>query len=112
MTAAAGATRWGEVQRAPGRYQTSAGVCEPGDVLGLIEDDVVLIGTDVETTAAELLERLLTGGGELVTVVTGADAAADLGERLAATAAMRWPAAEVVVYAARHLDRPVLLGIE
>lgn len=112
MTAAAGATRWGEVQRAPGRYQTSAGVCEPGDVLGLIEDDVVLIGTDVETTAAELLERLLTGGGELVTVVTGSDAAADLGERLAATAAMRWPAAEVVVYAARQLDRPVLLGIE
>lgn len=112
MTAAAGATRWAEVQRAPGRYQTSAGICEPGDVLGLIEDDVVVIGSDIETTAAELLERLLTGGGELVTVVTGPDAGVGLGERLAATAAARWPAAEVVVYAEHQLDRPVLLGIE
>ncbi len=112
MTAAAGATRWAEVMRAPGRAQTSAGVCEAGDVLGLIEDDVAVIGADVERVAAELLDRLLTGGGELVTVLTGAHADDGLGERLAARVHECWPAVETVVYRVGQLHRPVLLGVE
>ena len=112
MTAAAGATRWAEVMRAPGRAQTSAGVCEAGDVLGLIEDDVAVIGADVERVAAELLGRLLTGGGELVTVLTGAHADDGLGERLAARVHECWPAVETVVYRVGQLHRPVLLGVE
>ncbi len=112
MTAAAGATRWAEVMRALGRAQTSAGVCEAGDVLGLIEDDVAVIGADVERVAAELLDRLLTGGGELVTVLTGAHADDGLGERLAARVHECWPAVETVVYRVGQLHRPVLLGVE
>jgi DAK2 domain fusion protein YloV len=112
MTAAAGATRWAEVMRAPGRAQTSAGVCEAGDVLGLIEDDVAVIGADVERVAAELLGRLLTGGGELVTVLTGAHADDGLGERLEAWVHACWPAVETVVYRVGQLHRPVLLGVE
>ena len=57
-----------------------AGPCRAGDVLGLVEGDVVLIGEDLPAVAAELLDRMLGGGGELVTLVTGADAAADLGD--------------------------------
>ena len=46
-----------------------AGPCRPGDVLGLVEGDVVVIGSDLPATAADVLDRMLGGGGELVTLV-------------------------------------------
>src|SRR5207247_9250857 len=84
MTAAARATRRGAVTHAVREALTSAGVCRPGDVLGMVEDDVAVIGSDVGDVAVQVLDRMLSAGGELVTVVVGADAAVDLGERLAA----------------------------
>jgi dihydroxyacetone kinase-like predicted kinase len=71
MAEAAAATRWGEVRRADQEAQTSAGRCRPGDVLGLAEDDVVLIGTNPDTVAATLLDKMLASSGELVTLVGG-----------------------------------------
>ena len=82
MAAAAGSTRWAEVTKAVREAMTMAGVCRPGDVLGLIEGDVVLIGDDVEAVAQELVDRMLAGGGELVTLVSGQDAPDGLAERL------------------------------
>jgi dihydroxyacetone kinase-like predicted kinase len=82
MAEAAGSTRWAEVTTAVRQSATMAGVCRPGDVLGLLEGDVVLIGSDVEQVGAELLRRLLVGGGELVTIVTGAQAPEGVGKRL------------------------------
>jgi dihydroxyacetone kinase-like predicted kinase len=72
MAEAAAATRWGEVRRADQEAQTSAGRCRPGDVLGLAEDDVVLIGASPDTVAATLLDKMLASSGELVTLVGGA----------------------------------------
>jgi dihydroxyacetone kinase-like predicted kinase len=57
MAGAAGSTRFGEVTRAVREAATMAGICRPGDVLGLLEGDVVLIGDDVEAVARELLTR-------------------------------------------------------
>ena len=74
MAEAAGSTRWAEVTTAVREAATMAGVCRPGDVLGLLEGDVVLIGSEVEAVGEELLHRMLGGGGELVTVVTGEEA--------------------------------------
>ncbi len=44
MAEAAGSTRWAEVTTAVREAATMAGICRPGDVLGLLEGDVVLIG--------------------------------------------------------------------
>lgn len=112
MADAAGSTRWAEVTTAVREAMTMAGVCRPGDVLGLIEGDVVMIGADVEDVARELVDRMLTGGGELVTVVAGEEASEGLGERLSSYVAKHHPAAEAVAYDGGQPHYPVLLGVE
>jgi dihydroxyacetone kinase-like predicted kinase len=112
MAEAAGSTRYAEVTTAVREAMTMAGVCRPGDVLGLIEGDVVLIGSEVEDVARQLLERMLAGGGELVTVVTGEEAADGLGERLSSYVEKGFPAAEAVAYDGGQPHYPVLLGVE
>ena len=47
MSGAAAATRYGAVTVASKEAQTSAGWCHPGDVLGVVGDDVVAIGHDL-----------------------------------------------------------------
>jgi dihydroxyacetone kinase-like predicted kinase len=90
---------------------TSAGPCEPGDVLGVIEGDFVLVGTDVLEVARGVLDRLLGGGGELVTLVAGAGAA-DLAERCAAHLEQTRPTVDVVVYDGGQQRYPILVGVE
>jgi dihydroxyacetone kinase-like predicted kinase len=79
MSAAAGATRDGAVTVAVRDAITTAGVCHAGDVLGVVQGDFTVVGDDLVVVAGEVLERLLSGGGELVTLVTGADAPPGLG---------------------------------
>lgn len=50
-----------------------AGICQAGDILGLIDGDVAVIGADVPATARTVLDRMLAAGGELVTLVLGED---------------------------------------
>ncbi|GAC1442702.1 MAG: DAK2 domain-containing protein [Mycobacteriales bacterium] len=112
MAEAAGSTRWAEVTTAVRESMTMAGVCRPGDVLGLIEGDVVLIGDDVEDVSRQLVDRMLAGGGELVTVVSGGEAPAGLGARLSSYVQKHHPAAEAVAYDGGQPHYPVLLGVE
>lgn len=116
MSAAAGSTRWAEVTVAVRQAQTSAGVCEAGDVLGLLEGDVALIVAAgdgaVEEAARGLLDRLLMGGGELVTVVGGRDLPAGAAERLGEYVTRTRPVVEVVVYDGQQPHYPVLLSVE
>ena len=71
MTSAAGATRYAELAVAEGESWTMAGVCQAGDVLGLIDGDVAVIGAETGQTAAIVLDRMLAAGGELVTLIVG-----------------------------------------
>jgi DAK2 domain fusion protein YloV len=112
MAEAAGSTRWAEVTTAVRESMTMAGVCRPGDVLGLIEGDVVVIGATVEDVARQLLDRMLAGGGELVTVIGGEGASDGLTERLTSYVEKMHPAAEAVAYDGGQPHYPVLLGVE
>ena len=78
MAEAAAATRWAEVTVAEQEALTSAGLCQPGDALGSAEGDVVVLGGDLDVVACDLLDRMLSAGGELATLVVGDDEA--LGE--------------------------------
>lgn len=82
MSAAAGHTRQGAVTIAESSAMTMAGRCHPGDVLGLVEGDFVEIGTSVTEVALRVIRRLLAAGGELLTLVSGADAEPGLVEEL------------------------------
>jgi DAK2 domain fusion protein YloV len=112
MSAAAGATRWAEVTTAVRDAQTSAGACRAGDVLGLVDGDVAVIGASVEDVSYDVLTRLLAAGGELVTIVTGADCPAGLGDVLAERVAAAYPLVEAEVHAGGQPFYPLLLGVE
>ncbi|MEV5575995.1 DAK2 domain-containing protein [Spirillospora sp. NPDC052269] len=112
MTRAAGATRFGRLEIAAEEAVTSVGLCRPGDVLGLIDGDVAMIGRDLAATARGLLDRMLSGGGELVTLVRGATAPADLTDVLEAHLRARHPDVETASYDGRQDLHPLLVGVE
>lgn len=112
MTGAAVATRHGAVSVASKEALTWAGVCHPGDVLGIVDGDVAFLGTEIEVAARGVLDRLLAAGGELVTLVVGADAVPGLGERTAAALERDRPELEVIVVDGGQPIYPLLIGVE
>jgi uncharacterized protein len=112
MTTAAGHTRHGAVTVAVREAVTSAGVCQPGDVLGVVEGDFVVIGDDLRTVAVEVVERMLAAGGELVTVVTGEDSDASLADELTDTVRRHHPGVDTVIYLGGQPRYPLLIGVE
>jgi len=112
MTEAAAATRWAELTRAVRTCGTPAGPCVAGDVLGLLEGVVVTVGADLEQVAQLLLRRLLAPGGELVTMVAGAEVPDGLCDRLSSYVRQLRSVAQVVVCEGGQPHYPLLLGVE
>lgn len=114
MTAAAGATRHAELAVAEHRSWTSAGVCQAGDVLGLIDGDVAVIGQDVAGTAVAVLDRMLAAGGELVTLVLSGDLpdGPATAARLERHVREAYLAVDTVVYQGGPGTSPLLIGVE
>jgi DAK2 domain fusion protein YloV len=112
MQSASSATRHGAVTVANRAALTSAGPCEEGDVLGVVDGDIVVVGSDEVEVGREVLRRLLASGGELVTVVTGADARDGLGHALAAEATAQHRGVEVSEIDGGQPVYSVLVGVE
>ncbi|MGH3380849.1 MAG: DAK2 domain-containing protein, partial [Actinoallomurus sp.] len=112
MTSAAGATRSGELETAAEEAVTSAGICRPGDTLGLIDGDVSVIGSDPTDVAVRIVMRMLSGGGELVTLITGAGVPEELTGAVLERLHEERPDVEVVVYEGGQDRYPLLLGVE
>jgi dihydroxyacetone kinase-like predicted kinase len=111
MAAAARGARHGAVTVASKEAMTTAGACVPGDALGVVHGDFALIGQDLFQVATGVLERLLGGGGELVTLVAGADAG-NLAEQCEAWVGRVHPGVDVVVYEGGQDRYPLLLAVE
>ncbi|MEV0783089.1 DAK2 domain-containing protein [Streptomyces sp. NPDC050423] len=112
MTAAAGATRYAELAVAERQSWTMAGVCQAGDILGLIDGDVAVIGENVPETARGVLDRMLASGGELVTLVLGEDVPDALADTLEEHVREGYLAVDTVVYRGGHQCAPLLIGVE
>lgn len=112
MTAAAGATRYAELAVAERQSWTMAGICQAGDILGLIDGDVAVIGADVPATARTVLDRMLAAGGELVTLVLGEDVPDSLADALEEHVREGYLAVDTVVYRGGHQRAPLLIGVE
>ncbi len=112
MAEAAGACRRGGLEVATGEGLTWVGRCAPGDVLALLDGDVAIIETDQLTAAERLLDRMLGAGGELVTVLTGADAEDGLPAALAAHVAGEHRGVELVVLPVGLAGTVLELGVE
>ena len=112
MSNAAGHARHGAVTMAEKSAMTMAGPCQPGDVLGAIEGDVVVIGTSLAEVAWQVVERLLAAGGELLTLVRGLGADDSLLPDLTARVRDWAHAVDVEVLDGGQPRYPLLLGLE
>ncbi|PBC60889.1 dihydroxyacetone kinase [Streptomyces sp. Tue6028] len=112
MTSAAGATRHAEVVVAERQSWTMAGICQAGDVLGLIDGDVAVIGSDVTATAESVLDRMLAAGGEMVTLVLGDEAPESVVPHLEARVRESYLAVDTVVYRGGRQGALLLIGVE
>ena len=111
MTATARHARHGAVTVAARQAITMAGPCEPGDALGVVAGDFAVVGSDLEVVADEVLERLLAGGGELVTIVSG-EGGVELAAAVAAHVEERHPHVDVAVHHGGQPRYPLLVSVE
>jgi uncharacterized protein len=112
MAEAAAATRRGELAIATSEALTWAGRCQAGDVLGLVDGEVVLIGGDLVASARDLLDRMLVAGGELVTALVDASAPPSLADEMAGHLRRTHPEVELTCYPGGDLGSALLLGVE
>lgn len=113
LAEAAAATRFAEVTVALRESITYAGRCSAGDVLGLIDGEVVRIGSDIREVGIDLVNRLIAAGGELVTVVSGAGfEAANAATELETYVKSVHPLVDISVFSGGQPHFPLLLGVE
>lgn len=118
MAEAAAATRRGELRIAQEESLTWVGRAQSGDVVGLVDDEVVLIEpapaseTNLVAAAMKVLNRMLALGGELVTVLSGAAAPPGVAEELAEQLRVEHPEVELTSYASGQADAVLLMGVE
>lgn len=121
MAEAAAATRRGELAIAREESITWVGRAHAGDLIGFVDGEVVLVeplhGAEpprerILDAAMAMLDRMLAVGGELVTVLVGdgapAEVATELGERLRA----QRPEVEFASYPGDQSDAVLLIGVE
>jgi DAK2 domain fusion protein YloV len=114
MARAAAGCRHGSVRIATERALTWAGPCAPGDGLGIVGAEVVVVDRDPAVAAARLIDLLLGSGGELVTVLVGAGAQHPdaLVDGLTEHVHRRHPGTEFTSYRTGHRGDVLLIGVE
>ena len=81
-------------------------------MLGVIQGDVVVIGTSMADVAWQVVERLLRAGGELLTLIRGLDADDNLLPDLAARAREMAGTLDIEILDGGQPGSPLLLGVE
>ena len=112
MTRAAGATRYAAVTLASRQALTTAGPCEIGDALGVVDGDIGLVGDSVAEVSRGVLGAMLAVGGELVTLVLGSGTESGFTEALADWLASTHPTVEVITVDGGQPLWPVIIGVE
>ncbi|WP_344806002.1 DAK2 domain-containing protein [Microlunatus ginsengisoli] len=112
MSSAAGHARHGAVTVAERPAMTMAGPCRVGDVLGLVQGDFVEIGDSVVEVGARVIGRLLAGGGELLTLISGERAPVGLVDELARRAIAASRTLEIERIEGGQSRYLVLVGLE
>jgi DAK2 domain fusion protein YloV len=112
MSSAAAHTQHGAVTIALEPGMTMAGPCEAGDVLGVVSGDFAFVGQDLVEVAGDVVDRLLTPGVEMLTIVTGADADPELAEALTSRVKDARVDVDVVVYDGGQEHYPLFVAVE
>lgn len=118
MAEAAAATRRGALAVAEEEALTWAGRCQRGDILGMVDGEVVFIepmsATEpvVLAAACRLLDRMLAAGGELVTALLGVSAPQGLADALESHLREEHPEMDFAAYPSGRTDAVLLIGVE
>ncbi|GAA4900911.1 hypothetical protein LX16_0502 [Stackebrandtia albiflava] len=112
MAEAAASCRAVTVTVAESAALTTVGRCEPGDLLVLADDEVVLVGRDPVAVLTGLADRLCAAGAELLTLVRGADLPPDAESALTRHLAGNWPLVESQWFDGGHCRDLLWIGAE
>ena len=113
MSEAAAAVATGEVTQAVRDTNSDAGAVKAGDWIGLVRGDgLVAIGGTMVAASCSLLDKLVTPGRELMTIITGDLATARATEEIVAYIADNFDGVEVEVHAGGQPLYPYLFGVE
>ena len=69
-----------------------------GDILGMVEKDIVSVGTDATETAKDILSKMVTEDTELITIIYGEDLPEDEAESLSEYIEIKYPDCDVSLY--------------
>lgn len=112
MADAAAGTRHAHLIRAEQDALTLVGRCTAGDLLGVVGHDVALIESDAVDAVCALVDRVLSSGGELVTVLFGDAYDEAATESALSRVRSSHPDIEVVGYAAGPGRAVAQVGVE
>ena len=110
MAAAAAAVRSGAVTRATRSATLGAVEVEQGHFLGLVEGEPVTSGPTLEPVAREVVERLLGGKADILTILVGAEA--NSVDELVDGLRTAHPTLEIEVCDGGQPHYPLLFGVE
>jgi hypothetical protein len=111
MTEAAQAVRTAEVTVAVKDSKGKAGPITAGQVIGIVDHEIEVIGEDIADVTLEVVGRIAEGG-ETLTVLAGADLDDDALERLVERLAEHYPALEVEGHRGGQPLYPVIVSVE
>src|SRR5665647_530366 len=70
---------------------------QEGDIMGITEGKISVVGKDIAIVTQELLDNMLADDGEIVTILYGSDAASEDTEQLASFLKEKYPDVDVEV---------------
>lgn len=112
MSSAAAHTQHGAVTTATEAGMTMVGQVAPGDVLGVVTGDFAVIGDDVLEVALEVIDRILSPAGEMVTVVLGEGSDPMYEKSLRRHLRAIRPDVDLVVYEGGQENYPLFIAVE
>lgn len=112
MAAAAQKVKTGEVTYAVRSTRTNGHEIAAGDILGLVDDELVTVGQDVNQVTEEILSVMVGPDSELITVFTGQDLKPEAAEELFARVRERFKDCEVEFHAGGQPLYYYILAVE
>ncbi|GAA4405382.1 DAK2 domain-containing protein [Tsukamurella soli] len=112
MAEAAAYARCGSVIAVDEDALTILGPCGPGDYLGMVGGEVVVLEQDQYSAGEALADLLLATGGDMVTVLLGESADGDFADRVRAALRRDRFEVEVVAYRGGQTGSVMEIGVE
>ena len=112
MSGASGHTQHGAITIATEPGMTMVGPCKPGDFLGVVAGDFAVVGEDAERVAIEVLDRIVSPGAEMVTLIVGAGPHDGLTDALEQHLQRLRPDVDTIVYEGGQENYPLFIAVE